>query len=619
MSTIFFTESMLAMAESRAELECLLQSGARIGVLVNGNRDPGFLEKSCRPKTRLSSRVDRDLVIYTDKLTDDILATAAVEARKNAGQALFVGEYCEERSSALNAGFDAAIPHPSLVSEVLDGERLVYGRVSGLSRDYVDRRMERLLNLPVLPVHITAEESGSAYVITSGRIAELIRKTGFNVITFDDHDPQTTDLYLVRDDRKVPEGEDPTKFAMDFLKRQGTAKFVVAPVHNWLMLALPSDISIEEIHFSSPRQGHSWSLSPDRYLWQPEDRVLFRRTTDAIVSPVSKSLLNGGLTLKEKEELEHGIDAKTIERWHSPYVGKTLLKVGEKSYKIRSRHTSREENQYVTDGLVEHLTQIGGDLLIVNCRPFEYGGKTLSNVEAELPGTQPDEIVIVSAHFDSIATDVQGGYPAPGADDDASGMAGVLAAAEVAVKLRRELGAFKRTLRFILFNAEERSVNGSKKYVRTLPRDITIAGVFQMDMIGFHGGKPTVFEIHAGYQHSDDVETKSRLLAERVRDVAAFVSPSLVNRGNPASPQIYPRDGEFDPAEGQSDHSRFHECGHAACMISEDYNTDPWDITYPDPQVNPNYHESDDEVIDYAYAADIARAVAGAAIVTAKG
>lgn len=103
-------------------------------------------------------------------------------------------------------------------------------------------------------------------------------------------------------------------------------------------------------------------------------------------------------------------------------------------------------------------------------------------------------------------------------------------------------------------------------------------------------------------------------LAERVRYAASVVSPSLVN---PKSPQMYPRPGGFDPAETRSDHRRFHEHGYPACMISEDHFYDYGD-PHPDPQYNPNYHESDDENIDYVYAANIARAVAGAAILTAK-
>ena len=52
-------------------------------------------------------------------------------------------------------------------------------------------------------------------------------------------------------------------------------------------------------------------------------------------------------------------------------------------------------------------------------------------------------------------------------------------------------------------------------------------------------------------------------------------------------------------------------------MISEDHYIDEGDPS-PDPQYNPNYHESDDIEIDYTYAANVARAVTGAAILTAR-
>jgi carboxypeptidase Q len=77
------------------------------------------------------------------------------------------------------------------------------------------------------------------------------------------------------------------------------------------------------------------------------------------------------------------------------------------------------------------------------------------NVLADLPGTRPDEIVLLGAHFDSWD-------PAQGAEDDGAGIAEIL---EVA-RLLKSLGVRPRaTVRFAFFSGEEQACLGSRAYV----------------------------------------------------------------------------------------------------------------------------------------------------------
>ncbi|MBQ3844984.1 MAG: M28 family peptidase [Bacteroidales bacterium] len=99
------------------------------------------------------------------------------------------------------------------------------------------------------------------------------------------------------------------------------------------------------------------------------------------------------------------------------------------------------------------------------------------NVIAIQPGTEfPDEYIIVAAHYD---------HPdGPGADDNASGTAGVLECARILSQHQ-----FKRTILYIPFNGEERWMVGSYPFVEKCAReDMNILGVFDMDMIGFWPG-----------------------------------------------------------------------------------------------------------------------------------
>ena len=107
----------------------------------------------------------------------------------------------------------------------------------------------------------------------------------------------------------------------------------------------------------------------------------------------------------------------------------------------------------------------------------------IRNVLAYLPGSDPnlkDEVVIVSAHFDHVG--YHHGEVFQGADDDASGTAGLLEIAE-AYALSPERPA--RSVLFAAWNAEERGLLGSRYYVErpAFLLEKTIA-LFQMDMIG---------------------------------------------------------------------------------------------------------------------------------------
>ena len=77
------------------------------------------------------------------------------------------------------------------------------------------------------------------------------------------------------------------------------------------------------------------------------------------------------------------------------------------------------------------------------------------NVIAEIPGTHPDQIVLLGAHFDSWD-------PAQGAKDNGSGVAEIL---EIA-RILKSLGVKpKATIRFAFFSGEEQACLGSRAYV----------------------------------------------------------------------------------------------------------------------------------------------------------
>jgi Zn-dependent M28 family amino/carboxypeptidase len=89
------------------------------------------------------------------------------------------------------------------------------------------------------------------------------------------------------------------------------------------------------------------------------------------------------------------------------------------------------------------------------------------------------ELVLVTAHLDSI--NIQGpAGTAPGADDNASGSAGVLAIGAALAG-----GSTRHDLRLILFGGEEQGLFGSRHYVSGLAGEerARISAVINMDMI----------------------------------------------------------------------------------------------------------------------------------------
>ena len=88
---------------------------------------------------------------------------------------------------------------------------------------------------------------------------------------------------------------------------------------------------------------------------------------------------------------------------------------------------------------------------------------TITNVVATLPGTQPestDRVYVVSGHYDSRCTDPNDAIcDAPGANDDASGVAAVLEAARVMSKRQ-----FDATIVFMAVAGEEQGLFGSAHF-----------------------------------------------------------------------------------------------------------------------------------------------------------
>jgi hypothetical protein len=112
------------------------------------------------------------------------------------------------------------------------------------------------------------------------------------------------------------------------------------------------------------------------------------------------------------------------------------------------------------------------------------GRMTVTNLVATLRGTQPESanrVYVVSGHYDSRCTDVLNfTCDAPGADDDASGVAAVLELARVMAKRQ-----FDATIVFMAVAGEEQGLYGSTFFAQQAKAaGLDVEGMFTNDIIG---------------------------------------------------------------------------------------------------------------------------------------
>lgn len=164
---------------------------------------------------------------------------------------------------------------------------------------------------------------------------------------------------------------------------------------------------------------------------------------------------------------------------------------------------------------------------------------TGTNLAGRCEGRRPDlPAFVLSAHFDHLG--MRAGQMYPGADDNASGMAVLLAIAEVC-----RTAPFERPIIVAAFDAEELGLQGARAFVEALPVPLSrLALNVNLDMVA----RADAGELYAaGTRHTPSLKTLLQPVAGRA--------------------PIRLRLGHDDPATGrddwtqQSDHGVFHTAG----------------------------------------------------------
>lgn len=155
------------------------------------------------------------------------------------------------------------------------------------------------------------------------------------------------------------------------------------------------------------------------------------------------------------------------------------------------RKTGTIENKMAAKYIIERFKNIGLTFYQDSFKhPFVFTNKSGANVNGtNLIGYtkgRKKEVIVISAHYDHIG--ITNSLINNGADDNASGVAGLLAIAEYYKKHKP-----KNTLLFIAFDAEEGGLNGSYAYMKnTILEESRIKIDVNMDMIS-HNDKGELY------------------------------------------------------------------------------------------------------------------------------
>jgi len=224
----------------------------------------------------------------------------------------------------------------------------------------------------------------------------------------------------------------------------------------------------------------------------------------------------------------------------------------------------------------------------------------LENVYAILPGSDPKlakTVFIVSGHLDSRPSNVMDPEAdAPGADDDASGVAVSVECARLLSKAGANgRGSYRATLLFVAVSGEEQGLLGSTHMVDWVKQQgYTVGGMLDDDIVGADptAGAPHRVRLFSGNAEIDDADSPSRELARAVEEIDGRSAIRLIFRVD-----RYGRGG---------DHYPFYKAGLPAVRFTEpleDYNHQ-----HQTPRTENGIEYGDfEKYLNFAFMGDVAR------------
>ena len=208
------------------------------------------------------------------------------------------------------------------------------------------------------------------------------------------------------------------------------------------------------------------------YINQENKNVLFTITEDELVSEA--------LDLVNPLNIEN--DILTLEGYGTRY------------------HTTSSANQAVLDLKDKwEAMALAAGRTDVSVRIFNHSNTSMPSVIMTIDGAEtPDDFIIIGGHIDS--TNPSNNNDAPGADDNASGIATIIEISRVLFDMEF---IPKKTVEFMAFAAEEIGLVGSSEIAQEYSaNDVNVEAFVQFDMTNYAGSSSDVYITTDSYNSS---------------------------------------------------------------------------------------------------------------------
>lgn len=272
------------------------------------------------------------------------------------------------------------------------------------------------------------------------------------------------------------------------------------------------------------------------------------------------------------------------------------------SNQIGARDTQESQEQ-AADYISEQLTEFGYK---VTLDPVQSSNNVIARLSGKVDSNQT---FVVGSHFDSVPG-------SPGADDNASGVAGMLEIARVLSDVQPDF-----SIEFVSFALEEEGLIGSTEYVENISKNPqrNVIGMISMEMIGYFSdeanSQTTFFSVPSCLSVSEEGRTTGDFIAnigdnnsaeliQTFQKAASKYVPNLLT----ISGQVADNGGCF-PDTRRSDHSPFWNEGYQALMITDTSNFR-----------NPNYHQPSDtlDTLNLTFARQVTQATLATTILSTQ-
>ncbi len=282
-----------------------------------------------------------------------------------------------------------------------------------------------------------------------------------------------------------------------------------------------------------------------------------------------------------------GMDATKVLTDIPPLLGEVdAARLREDTTELAARYRSSQSSQAELDAATDYVTSTFRDMgYDPQLEPVTLDGKSMPNVSVTIPGTAcSNRVLVLSAHYDAK------GPTNPGADDDASGMAGLF---EIARILRDHPQPV--TIRLVGFSFEEDGLVGSRVMAAHDAQVGTdIVGAVSMDMIGYTDPQKTdpFVGLPADYL-AMVADPSSAELAHAFGAASYTYLPAFAAAGAVIDPSVL-------PDIFRSDHFSFVSEGYPGMIVTDTANFR-----------NPNYHTPNDTLatIDWDFVTNSTKAV----------